>query len=147
MVITNTEFSDHELVAFCRDARTGLTAIIALHDTSAGPAMGGCRMVDYAAEDDALTDVLRLSRGMSYKNIMAGLPFGGGKAVIMADPRTQKTPALLNSFAHHVDRLGGRFITGEDVGMRLAALLKGAGASLVVADIDATRVVGCDGAI
>jgi leucine dehydrogenase len=114
------EFDNHELVAFCRDAGTGLSAIIAIHDTSAGPAAGGCRMMRYATFADALTDVLRLSKGMTYKAIMAGMPFGGGKAVILADPRKEKTPELLMAFAERVARLGGTFITGEDVGTTVA---------------------------
>jgi leucine dehydrogenase len=120
MVVDHPEYDDHELVAVCRNAESGLTAIIALHDTSAGPAMGGCRVARYPALDDALTDVLRLSKGMTYKNIMAGLPYGGGKAVVVADPRTEKTPALLRAFAQAVERLGGSFITGEDVGVTVA---------------------------
>ena len=78
--------------------------------------MDGCRIVRYPTVDDALSDVLRLSKGMSYKNIMAGFPYGGGKAVIMANPRTEKTQALLTAFAEQVQRLGGAFITGQDVG-------------------------------
>jgi leucine dehydrogenase len=116
MVREHPEFSEHEFVAFCQDPDTGLNAVIAIHDTNAGPAMGGCRMALYPRTEDALTDVLRLSKGMSYKNIMAGLPYGGGKAVIIADPRTDKTPALLAAFAAQVERLRGAFITGEDVG-------------------------------
>lgn len=120
MVTSHTEYDDHELISFCRDAEAGLTGIIAVHDTAAGPAMGGCRMATYRSVENALTDVLRLSKGMSYKNIMAGLPYGGGKAVIIADPRTQKTPQLLTAFARNVERLNGSFITGEDVGTTVA---------------------------
>ncbi len=114
------EFDNHELVAFCCDAGTGLLAIIAIHDTSAGPAAGGCRIMRYATFADALADVLRLSKGMTYKAIMAGLPLGGGKAVILADPRKEKTPELLMAFAERVAWLGGTFITGEDVGTTVA---------------------------
>jgi leucine dehydrogenase len=120
MDITNIpdqkEFDNHELVAFCNDAEAGLSAIIAIHNTTAGPAMGGCRMMRYGTYNEALADVLRLSKGMTYKNIMAGLPYGEGKAVIVADPRKEKTPELLMAFAQQVARFGGRFITGEDVG-------------------------------
>jgi leucine dehydrogenase len=120
MAFNNTEFSDHEVVAFCSDPDSSLRAIIALHSTRAGPAMGGCRIADYADTDAALTDVLRLSKGMSYKNIMANLPYGGGKAVIIANPRTEKTPAKFAAFARHVERLNGSYITGEDVGTTVA---------------------------
>src|SRR5258707_5558868 len=116
------EFDNHELVAFWRDAGTGLSAIIAIHDTSAGSAAGGCRMMRYATFADALTDVLRLSKGMTYKAIMAGMPFGGGKAVILADPRKEKTPELLMAFAEQVAWLGGTFITREDGGNTVAAI-------------------------
>src|SRR5260221_904991 len=114
------EFDNLELVAFCCDAGTGLLAIIGIHDTSAGPAAGGCRIMRYATFADALADVLRLSKGMTYKAIMAGLPLGGGKAVILADPRKEKTPELLMAFAERVAWLGGTFITGEDVGTTVA---------------------------
>lgn len=120
MIHDHIEYDDHELVLFCRDLSTGLRANIALHGTAAGPAMGGCRVAPYRSEEDALTDVLRLSKAMSYKNIMAGLPYGGGKAVIIAHPRKDKTPALLSAFARHVERLSGTFITGEGVGISAA---------------------------
>ena len=116
MFCDHKEFSNHEMVIACRDEAAGLSALIAIHSTTAGPAMGGCRISAYQTEDEAITDVLRLSRGMTYKNVMAGLPFGGGKAVIVADPHTEKTPQLLRAFATRVDRLGGTFITGEDIG-------------------------------
>jgi leucine dehydrogenase len=83
---SHPEFDHHEQVLYCHDAATGLRGIIAVHSTALGPAAGGCRMHPYASEEDALTDVLRLSRGMSYKNAMANLPLGGGKCVIIADP-------------------------------------------------------------
>jgi leucine dehydrogenase len=110
------EFDDHELVLFGRDTATGLRAIIAIHSTVLGPAAGGCRMWPYATTTDAVSDVLRLSRGMSYKNAMAGLPFGGGKAVIIGDARSGKTPELLAAFGRMVDSLRGRYVTAEDVG-------------------------------
>jgi leucine dehydrogenase len=114
------EFDGHELVIFGHDAPTGLRAIIAIHSTVLGPAAGGCRMWPYASTSEAAADVLRLSRGMSYKNAMAGLPFGGGKAVIIGDARTAKTPELFAAFGRMVDSLRGRYVTAEDVGTTTA---------------------------
>src|SRR5499427_10128156 len=110
------EFDNHELVNFGHDAPTGLRAIIAIHSTLLGPAAGGCRMWPYATTAEAVADVLRLSQGMSYKNAMAELPFGGGKAVIIGDSRAAKTPELFEAFGRLVDSLGGRYVTAEDVG-------------------------------
>jgi leucine dehydrogenase len=110
------EFDGHEQVLFGNDEATGLRAIIAVHSTVLGPAAGGCRMWPYASSAEAATDALRLSRGMSFKNAMAGLPFGGGKAVIIGDSRLRKTPELFEAFGRMVDSLGGRYITAEDVG-------------------------------
>lgn len=107
---------DHEQIVFCSDKATGLKAIIAIHNTTLGPALGGCRMWTYASDYDALNDVLRLSRGMTYKAAAAGLNLGGGKAVIIGDPRTQKSEALFRAFGRFVEGLGGRYITAEDVG-------------------------------
>ena len=115
-VMSNRDFADHQEVVFFHDDECGLRAIVAIHDTTLGPAVGGCRMWPYACEDEALTDVLRLSRGMTYKAAMAGLELGGGKAVIIGDPRRHKTEALLRRFGRFVDTLGGRYITAEDVG-------------------------------
>ncbi|MDE2052939.1 MAG: Glu/Leu/Phe/Val dehydrogenase [Gammaproteobacteria bacterium] len=109
------DFDAHEQVTFGCDAASGLRAIIAIHSTALGPAAGGCRMWPYAALADAVSDALRLSRGMSYKNAMADLPFGGGKAVIVGDPR-EKTSQRMEAFGRLVDSLGGRYITAEDVG-------------------------------
>ncbi len=117
------DFDDHEGVHLFRDAPTGLTAIVAVHSTALGPAAGGTRFWHYADSADALTDALRLSRGMSYKNAMAGLPAGGGKAVILAPADGLKTPALLDAFARAVDSLGGRYITAQDVGMSEADMV------------------------
>ncbi len=114
------EFDGHELVIFGHDGPTGLKAIIAIHSTALGPAAGGCRMWPYATTSDAVADVLRLSRGMSYKNAMAGLPFGGGKAVIIGDSRSAKTPELFAAFGRMVDSLRGRYVTAEDVGTTTA---------------------------
>ena len=113
----NIDFDTHEHVSHFFDRETGMRAIIAIHDSRLGPALGGCRMWAYSSESEALSDVLRLSRGMTFKAAMAGLPFGGGKAVIIGDAKKDKTPALLTAFARSVDQLGGRYYTGEDVGM------------------------------
>ena len=110
------DFDDHERVVFGRDAAAGLRSIVAIHSTTLGPAAGGCRMWPYASTSEAVTDVLRLSRGMSYKNALAGLPFGGGKALIIGDSRTAKTPELFEAYGRFIDSLGGRYITAEDVG-------------------------------
>ncbi len=111
------QFRGHERLAYFHDKESGLKTFIAVHDTSLGPAAGGCRMWPYDNEMDALNDALRLSRGMSYKNAMAGLPLGGGKAVIMADAQTDKTEDLFKAFGRCVESLGGKYITAEDVGM------------------------------
>jgi leucine dehydrogenase len=116
-VFSSRSFADHDEVVFCHDPRAGLKAIIAIHDTTLGPALGGCRMWGYETDDEALEDVLRLSRGMTYKAAMAGLNFGGGKAVVIGDPHKDKSEALLRSLGRFIDSLGGQFITGEDVGM------------------------------
>ena len=106
----------HEKVVFARDADAGLTAIIAIHSTTLGPALGGTRMYPYATEEQALRDVLKLSRGMTYKAAAAGLNLGGGKAVIIGDPSRDKNESLFRSFGRFVDRMHGLFYTGEDVG-------------------------------
>jgi leucine dehydrogenase len=114
------EFDGHERVVFGYDELTGLSSIIAIHSTALGPSAGGCRMWAYGSTSEAVTDVLRLSRGMSYKNAMAGLPFGGGKAVIIGDPRSTKSPELFQAFGRFVGSLAGRYITAEDVGTTTA---------------------------
>ncbi len=119
-VFSHVENYDHEQVVFCRNDRAGLRAIIAIHDTTLGPALGGCRMFPYPSEADALRDVLRLSRGMTYKAACANLNLGGGKAVILADPRSDKSEALFRAFGQYVDALGGRYITAEDSGTSVA---------------------------
>lgn len=101
---------------FCTDEASGLRAIIAVHSTALGPALGGTRFYPYASEDAAVADALRLSRAMSYKNSLAGLDLGGGKAVILGDPRTDKTEALLRAYGRFVEALGGRYLTACDVG-------------------------------
>src|SRR5256714_1986974 len=114
------EFDGHELIVFGHDAATSLHAIIAIHSTALGPAAGGCRMWPYATTADAVCDALRLSRGMSYKNALAGVPFGGGKAGIIGEARPAKTPELFEAFGRFVDSLGGRYVTAEDVGTTAA---------------------------
>ncbi len=109
----------HEQVVFCQDQVTGLKAIIAIHDTTLGPALGGCRFWNYESEDDALNDVLRLSRGMTYKAAVAGLNLGGGKAVLFGDPQKLKSEALFRAFGRFVNSLGGRYITAEDVNINV----------------------------
>lgn len=106
----------HEQVLFCNDSQTGLQAIIAIHNTVLGPGMGGTRMWNYASHQEAVVDALRLSRGMTFKNAIAGLNIGGGKAVIIGDPK-KKTEAMLRRFGRFIDTLGGRYVTAEDVGM------------------------------
>ena len=108
---------DHEQVIYCNDPSSGLKAIIAIHSTALGPALGGCRMYPYKNEEDALIDVLRLSRGMTYKASIANLNLGGGKSVIIADPKKDKSEVLLRSFGKFVNSLNGKYITAEDVGM------------------------------
>jgi len=107
----------HEQVVYCTDPETGLNAIIAIHDTTLGPSLGGVRMWPYASEADALKDVLRLSRGMTYKSAVSGLDLGGGKAVILGNPAKDKSQGLFRSFGRYVDGLNGRYVTAEDVGM------------------------------
>ena len=116
-VFDHGEFDNHEALHFFNDTSTGLRAIIAVHSTALGPAAGGCRRWSYASDADALTDALRLSRGMTYKNAVSELPFGGGKAVILASDDAPKSPELLAAFGSAVDSLGGSYVTAEDVGM------------------------------
>ncbi|MDW5289347.1 Glu/Leu/Phe/Val family dehydrogenase [Formosa sp. PL04] len=110
-------FNNHEQIVFCNDKDTGLKAIIGIHNTVLGPALGGTRMWNYNNEWEALNDVLRLSRGMTYKAAVTGLNLGGGKAVIIGDAKTQKTPELMRKFGEFVNSLSGKYITAEDVGM------------------------------
>ena len=118
-VFEHAEFDRHEAIHFFDDPLTGLKAIIAIHSTALGPAAGGCRRWQYLSDGDALTDVLRLSRGMTYKNAIAGLPFGGGKSVILANSDSPKSPQLFRAFGRAVDSLGGSYITAEDVGVNV----------------------------
>jgi len=116
-VFDHESFDNHEQVSFFSDEATGLKAIVAIHDTTLGPAVGGCRMWNYANDQEAITDVLRLSRGMTYKNAIAGLTMGGGKAVIIGDAKRDKSPALFRAFGRAVHTLGGRYYSAEDVGI------------------------------
>lgn len=110
------EREDYEEVLFCQDKASGLKAIIAIHDTTLGPALGGTRMWTYATEEEALVDALRLAKGMTYKNAVAGLNLGGGKTVIIGDPHTDKNEAMFRAFGRYIQGLNGRYITAEDVG-------------------------------
>ena len=116
-VFGQLSFDNHEQIVFCNDKDTGLKAIIGIHNTVLGPALGGTRMWNYSNEWEALNDVLRLSRGMTFKSAITGLNLGGGKAVIIGDAKTQKTPELMKKFGEFVHSLSGRYITAEDVGM------------------------------
>ncbi|MFJ7928012.1 branched-chain amino acid dehydrogenase [Peribacillus sp. NPDC096622] len=107
---------DYEQLLFCQDKQSGLKAIIAIHDTTLGPALGGTRMWTYASEEEAIEDALRLSRGMTYKNAAAGLNLGGGKTVIIGDPRKDKNEEMFRAFGRYIQGLNGRYITAEDVG-------------------------------
>ena len=118
------DYDAHEALHFIEDKASGLKAIIAVHSTHLGPAAGGARFWHYDNEADALTDALRLSRGMSYKNAMAGLALGGGKSVLLAPKDRKKTPELLAAFGKAVDSLGGRYVTAEDVGMSVADMIE-----------------------
>ncbi|HEU0099705.1 MAG TPA: Glu/Leu/Phe/Val dehydrogenase dimerization domain-containing protein [Allosphingosinicella sp.] len=117
------DFDDHEVVHFVTDRASGLCAVIAVHSTHLGPAGGGVRFWHYAEPGEAVRDALRLSRGMSFKNAMAGLPLGGGKAVILADEERTKTPEMLAAYGRAVESLGGRYVTAEDVGMTVADMV------------------------
>src|SRR3954451_8835933 len=139
------DFDAHEEIHFVADEKCGLKAIIAVHSTHLGPAAGGARFWRYAADAEALTDALRLSRGMSYKNAMAGLPLGGGKGVILADEARQKTPDMLHAFGRAVDQLGGRYVTAEDVGMSVPDMIEVARSTRFVAGLPAAgKDVGGD---
>ena len=136
-VIAQMSKYNHEQLLFCNDNSTGLKAIIAVHNTVLGPALGGTRMWAYANEMDALTDVLRLSRGMTYKNSISGLNLGGGKAVIIGDARTMKSEALMRRFGKFVNSLAGKYITAEDVGISTS--------DMVYVNMETNHVVGLPG--
>ena len=138
------DFDAHEVLHFVHDRAVGLRAIIAIHSTHLGPSAGGARFWHYAEDEEAITDVLRLSRGMSYKNAMAGLPLGGGKSVILADEDRSKTPELLAAFGRAVDGLGGRYVTAEDVGMSVKDMVEVNRQTEYVAGLPAAEGVGGD---
>ena len=132
-------FAGHESVHPFFDEKTGLKAIIAIHSTARGPAAGGCRMWNYATSDEALVDALRLSRGMSYKNAMADLALGGGKAVIIGDSKTDKTPELFRAFGRAIDTLDGHYWSAEDVGVSVHDMAYAAEETKYVAGLPTAR--------
>ena len=138
------DFEAHEVVHFIDEPRQGLRAIIAIHSTHLGPSAGGCRFWHYAEPSEALTDALRLSRGMSYKNAMAGLPFGGGKAVVLAPPDRHKSPELLAALGKAIDGLCGRYVTAEDVGVTVADMVEVRRQTRYVAGLPTDGTVGGD---
>lgn len=115
-IFKDMEVYDYEQLVFCQDKNSGLKAIIAIHDTTLGPALGGTRMWTYASEEEAIVDAMRLAKGMTYKNAAAGLNLGGGKTVIIGDPRKDKNPEMFRAFGRYIQGLNGRYITAEDVG-------------------------------
>lgn len=117
MIFDKIQTEGFEQIVYCNDSSVGLRAIISIHSLALGPATGGCRMWNYTDEEAALTDVLRLSKGMTYKASIAGLDWGGGKAVILGDPKAKKNPKMLERFGEFVDRLGGHYVTAKDVGI------------------------------
>ncbi len=121
-VFAQIEEAGHEQIVFCQDKASGLKAIIGIHNTVLGPALGGTRRWDYVSDAEALTDVLRLSRGMTFKNAIAGLNLGGGKAVIFGNPRSKHSEVMLRSFGKFIQNLNGQYITAEDVGMSVRAI-------------------------
>ena len=122
-MFSHPDYDGHEELLFKQDPACGLRALIAIHDTTLGPAFGGCRIYPYASDQRAMTDVLRLSRGMTYKAAICEVPYGGGKSVIIADPRRGKTPTLLHAMGRIIENLGGRYIAADDVGTTLADLV------------------------
>jgi leucine dehydrogenase len=129
------DFDAHEAIHFITNDECGLRAIIAVHSTHLGPAAGGCRFWHYAKDEEALVDAMRLSRGMSYKNAMAGLPLGGGKAVILANEARTKTPDQLHAFGKAVEKLAGQYITAEDVGISVSDMIEVARSTKYVAGL------------
>lgn len=137
-------FAGHESVHHFFDAKTGLRAIIAIHSTALGPAAGGCRMWNYATSDDAFVDALRLSEGMSYKNAMADLPLGGGKAVIWGNSKTDKTPELFRALGRAIATLNGRYWSAEDVGVSVHDMAHAAGETKYVAGLPSGKAASGD---
>ena len=138
-MFAHPSFDGHEQVVFAHDRVSGLRSILAIHNTSRGPALGGCRMWSYGSEDEAVADALRLSRGMTYKAAMADLPLGGGKAVIFGDAKHDKTPALFQALGRAIEDLSPRFIVAEDVGTDPADMLEVRRRTKHVAGIDETH--------
>ena len=138
------DFDAHEALYFIDEPRHGLRAIIAIHSTHLGPSAGGCRFWHYDEPSQALTDALRLSRGMSYKNAMAGLPFGGGKAVLLATPDRHKSPEMLGALGEAIDGLCGRYVTAEDVGMSVSDMVEVRRQTRYVAGLPVDGNVGGD---
>ena len=137
-------FSGHESVTYHFDPITNLKAIIAVHSSKRGSALGGCRMFNYASDQAALNDVLRLSQGMSYKTALAGLPLGGGKSVIIGNPHTQKTPEMMQAMGRFVDSLQGTYLAAEDSGTGVADLQQMATQTAYVAGVDSSHAAGGD---
>ena len=136
-VFSQAEYDDHEQVVFCSDKESGLKAIIAVHNTNCGPGVGGCRFWDYQSDEEALVDVLRLSKGMTYKNALAGLNFGGGKAVIIGDPKKLKSEALFRAFGRALNNLNGTYYSAEDVNITTG--------DIMIAHQETDFVVGLEG--
>jgi leucine dehydrogenase len=136
MKIRALDAPEYEQVFYAEDEQSGLKSIIAVHDTTLGPAAGGCRMFKYASLDAAKIDALRLAKGMTYKNAAASLPLGGGKSVIIADPKTEKTPELMQAFGRFVDALEGRYYTAEDVGISVQDIAEAAKFTSYAAGLD-----------
>ncbi len=141
-ITSKNNISEHEQVVFCQDQQTGLKAIIAIHNTSRGVALGGCRMWPYASEEDALNDVLRLSKGMTYKSAMADLKLGGGKSVIIGDPRKDKSEALLRAMGRFLNELHGDYVAAEDSGTCVADLIVMAKETPYITGIHQKRTLG-----
>lgn len=137
-------YDDHESVTWVHDAQSGLRAVIAMHSTALGPAMGGCRLWEYATPGAALTDALRLSHGMSLKNAMANLPLGGGKAVILGPVAPERRAGVFAAFGAAVDAMGGRYVTAEDVGVSVADMTEAASRTHHVSGVTADGGVGGD---
>ena len=131
------DYDDHEQVVFCRDVESGLEAVICIHSTALGPAVGGCRMWEYNSDEGALIDALRLSRGMSYKNALAGLKMGGGKSVIIGNSRTMKSEELFRAFGRCIENLNGQYISAEDVGINPS--------DMAIVHKETNHVVGLEG--
>lgn len=136
-VFSQAEYDNHEQVVFCSDEASGLKAIIAVHNTNCGPGVGGCRFWNYSSDEEALVDVLRLSKGMTYKNALAGLNFGGGKAVIIGDPKQLKSEALFRAFGRALNNLNGTYYSAEDVNITTG--------DIMIANQETDFVVGLEG--